>query len=121
MGLRDDILAAVKLPVTAVQLPAGSEGWPESVRIKTMTGLERDAWEESTMVRRGGEVSTRMDNFRANLLVKVIVDENGNRVFNDIDAPALGRTSSVVLDLLFAEACRLNGIGRKDVEELAKN
>lgn len=119
MGLRDEILAAEDLPRVPVEIDA--PGWPKVVWVRTMTGTERDAYEEGQISRNGKDVRLNLQNFRAKLLCMTLVQEDGTRIFNDVDAAALGKKSSLVLDKLYAAACKANGLGAKDVEELTKN
>ena len=119
MSMRDEILAAQDLPLTKVDIDA--PGWPKAVWLRVMTGTERDAYEEGQVNRNGKDVRLNLANFRAKLLCMTLVQEDGQRIFNDIDAAALGKKSSAVLDKLYTVACRVNGLGAKDVEELTKN
>jgi hypothetical protein len=67
------------------------------------------------------EFRQTLHNVRAKLVVRSVVDEDGNRVFRDQDAPALGEKSAAVLDKLYDVASRLSKVTQEDVEELAKN
>lgn len=122
MDLKSKILAAVDLPTEAVHVKA----WDCTVHVRTMTGKERDAWEvEQFKVSRNAEgaveVKANEDNVRARLLARVLVDEDGQRIFTDDEAVDLGRKSAAVLEHLYGVAQRLNAISRADIAELAKN
>jgi hypothetical protein len=110
---KEDILGAKDLITEDVEV---SE-WGGTVRLKMMTGTERDAY-ESSIFKQG---KANFANIRAKLLARCLVDDKGNRMFKDIDIEALGAKSSRVLDLLFDRAQKLNGLGIKDKEELIKN
>jgi len=107
------ILNTDDLPREELDIPEGGG----SVFVRTMTGTERDAWEQSIVS--GGK--TDLTNIRARMCVRVLVDTEGNRIFDDTDAKQLGRKSSCALDRIFAAAQRLNGLSNDDVEELEKN
>lgn len=92
--------------------------WGGEVRVRTLTGTERDAF-ESSLVQDGGKRD--LSNLRARLLSLAIVDENGARLFSEADIPLLGGKSAAALDRLFEVAQRLNGIGEKEQAALAKN
>lgn len=111
---KDLILSADDLKKEEIDVPE----WGGKVCIRTMRGEERDSFEQSIFDGQG-TVKDKLDNVRARLLVLVLVDEAGNRLFTDQDIPALGKKSAGVLDRLFEVAKRLNRISRKDVEELA--
>ena len=114
---RDAILAAVDMATEEVYVPE----WDASVRIKTLTGAERDYFESSIIRRDGKVVSQNLQNVRARLCALCIVDEAGQRVFGEEDEYALGRKSGAALERIFAAAQRLNGLRDEDVEETAKN
>ena len=114
---RDAILAVVDLPSETVPCPE----WGGEVSIRGMTGSERDAFEQSLFIGDADSKRFSADNVRAKLLVRCIVDENGERIFKDEDVEALGRRSAQVLDRLYDVAQRLSGIGKKDLESAVKN
>lgn len=109
---KDLILSAQDLPAEVVPVPE----WGGEVRIRTMTGTERDAFEQSLSL----DGQRKLDNLRARLLAKVIVDDNGARLFSDEDAAALGGKSSAALNRCFDVAQRLNGLGAAQ-EAIEKN
>jgi len=112
---RDLIMKAVDLPHEDVEIPE----WGGTVRVRTMTGSERDAWEQGLFDDKGK--IRRAKDIRASFLVLCLIDGEGNRIFKDADIPLLGKKSSLVLDRLFTVAQRLNGLGKKDIEDLEKN
>lgn len=119
---RDAILGAVDIQTEKVPVPE----WGDDVIIRGLTGEERDAYEGSRrQIRNLGTPQQEMvliqDNMRANLLVKCIVDENGERLFTDRDAGLLGMKNGRVLDRLFDVAARLSGLNDEEQEKLEGN
>lgn len=114
---RDQILNASDLQSEDVYVPQ----WGGVVRVVGMTGAQRDSWEAGITRLRQSGIQYNLENIRAGLLARVLVDEQGNRLFNDKDIVFLGNKSAAALDLLFAVAQRLSGIGKGDIEELAEN
>lgn len=114
---RDDIMKVQDLTFEEVDVPE----WGGQVRVKMMTGSERDAYEASLYELKGQEVKMNRDDVRAKLLVKCLVDENNNRLFTDAEIKMLGKKSSKVLDKLFTVAQRLNAMTDEDVKKLEKN
>ncbi len=110
---RAAILAADDLPRELVEVPE----WGGSVHVRTLTGTERDAFEQSVIV--AGEKN--LGNIRARFAVLTICDENGDRIFGERDAVDLGKKSAAALDRVFAVAQTLNGFSSSDVEDLAGN
>lgn len=129
MGLlsKDAILAANDARFEDVPVPE----WGGSVRIKSMTAQERDAWEISSMPDMSGmdprdkdllnKMKDRLDNVRARLVAFTAVDEAGSLMFSEEDVVALGKKSAAAIQRCYDVAQRLNGLGEKQVEALAKN
>lgn len=112
----DDLKNVDDLPVEVVPVPE----WNCSVRVRGMTGVERDAWEATLAKERAdGKREINHENLRARLLVRCIVRKDGRRVYTDSQTEDLGNRSGAVLARLFEVASRLSGLGKKDVEELA--
>jgi hypothetical protein len=114
---REAILAADDLKREEVQVPE----WEGSVFIRCMTGTERDAFESEAYTVKGKDVEINRDNFRARLLVRVLVDEKDERLFSQKDIAALGAKSGKVLDRIFTAAMKINGLSKDDVDDLTKN
>lgn len=90
--------------------------WGGSVKLRVMTGTERDRFESEFV---GGNKS--VDMVRAKLVAKCLCDADGKRLFTEQEIPSLGEKSAAVLDRLFTECMRLNRFTKGDVDELAKN
>lgn len=112
-----EILAKDDLVTEDVFVPE----WDAWVKVRSLQANERDSFEASTVVRNGKKVTTNLANIRARLCLLCIVDEDGNRVFQDEDTYPLGGKSAAALDRIFTVAQRLNGLRDEDVDELAKN
>lgn len=115
---RDDILGVNDLPYEDVLIPEWGNRY---VRVRTLTGAERDAFEQSIIEQRGKKVRMKLNNIRARLVALTVIDENGNRVFSDEDAEWLGKKSAAALDRIYTVAQRLNGFRKEDIEELEGN
>jgi len=95
--------------------------WGGTVRVRTMTGRERDAFEASLAKGEGKDRKTDLVNLRARLAGLCMVGEDGQRLFTDAEVEALGDKTAAALDRVFSVAQRLNGMTAQDVEDLAKN
>ena len=111
------ILGAVDVQVEVVAVPE----WGGTVKVRGLSGSERDAFEAETIQRKGKDVRTNTRNLRARLVAMTVVDEAGERVFGFGDVEALGAKSARALDRVFGVGMRLSGLGDRDVEELTKN
>lgn len=118
MGVLDKaaIFAAQDLPTKTVAVPE----WGGEVIVRSMTGAERDQYEQQILAQRGPDGNANIANLRARLVAFCTVDAEGKRVFADEDVDALGAKSAAALDRVFAAASSLNGIGQKDVEALGE-
>ena len=114
MPLKDQILHAEDRPSKPVEVPE----WGCNVVVRTMSGAERDSWEVSVV---SSDRQVNRQNIRAKLLVRTLYDDAGARVFTDDDADQLGEKSGDVLERLYDVAAKLNGIRKKDIDELEKN
>lgn len=110
------ILSAIDLKTEDVTVPA----WGGTVRIRTMTGLERDEFRTSIAAPEG-ETGVPIGKFSAALLVATCVDATGQRLFSAADMAALQAKSAASLDAPTAVAMRLNGLGGGAVEAAVKN
>lgn len=115
-ALRDLILAAPDLPTEVVEVPE----WGVSLTVRGMTGRERDSFERSMVEERGKDVHLNWENFRAKLICRTVVDDEGKRIFKDTDAPAIGGKSAAALQRIFRVSQRLSGMADDEVEELTQ-
>lgn len=95
--------------------------WGGWVRVRGMSGEERDALEQSTIAGRGKNMHANYENFRAKLVATAVVDEEGRRIFSDADIAILGKRSARCLQMVYDAASRLSGVTEDDAEELTKN
>jgi hypothetical protein len=112
-----DILAALDLPEEDLAVPE----WGGTVRVRGLTGAERDAFESSVITGKGKDRDVNLKNLRAKLVAKSLVDESGKSLFGEADVAALGNKSAIALNRVFELAQKLSGLTSEDVEELSKN
>ncbi|WP_055563601.1 hypothetical protein [Streptomyces atriruber] len=113
---REQILKADDLKTEDVPVPE----WGGDVRIKTLKGKERDAFEQSMVETKGGKQRQNLKNFRAKLIAKCVVNENGELMFSPPDIEPLGEKSAAALSRVFDACQKLNGFSESDVEELTE-
>jgi hypothetical protein len=119
MGLlsKEEILRADDLNSEIVAVPE----WGGDVRVRIMTGTERDAFEASIFDAKGKDSKVNLKNLRAKLIVLTVISATGEKLFIESDIETLGGKSAKALDRVFAVAQKINGIGKQEVEELTKN
>ena len=91
--------------------------WGGSVRLGSLTSSERDSFESSLLETDG---KRDLNNLRARLVGKCLVDEDGKRLFSDAAVEKLGEKSADVMGRLFTECQEMNGFDT-EVEEAEKN
>ncbi len=115
---RQQILEADDLPFEIVEI----KEWGGKIKIRTMNGTERDAFEASLLGSGGKKEKQKMMlDIRAKFASLVIVDDDGERLFSERDIKALGKKSASALDRVLTIGQKLNGLSSDDVEDLAKN
>lgn len=114
---RDAILDADDQQFDVVECPE----WGGKVRIRGLSGTQRDAYEASLVQSNGADKKLNLANARAKMCVLVIVDEGGRPVFTSDDVRALGRKSALPIERIFDAARRLSGMSEEDVEKLTEN
>jgi hypothetical protein len=119
MGLlsKEAILQADDLPTEDVEVPE----WQGTVRVRALTGKERDAFEASLQQQRGKDFVRNTANVRAKLVAKCLIGEDGERLFSENEVNALGAKSAAGLDRVFEVAARLSRLSEEDIDELGKS
>jgi len=110
----DQILGAA-LAFTDVQVPE----WGGTVRVRSMTGADREAFHESLPKTVDGK--TPLTAFQASLVASTVVDGAGKLLFTPDQVARLREVSASALERVAAEAMQLNGLGVNAVEEEVKN
>ena len=112
---RDAILSAQDLKTEDVAVPE----WGGSVRVRTMTGTERDAFLAELKRDEAGKVVA--SDYGTRLIAFAAVGDDGARLFADADVAALGAKSGVALQRAFTAADRLNSTSEAAVQGAEKN
>lgn len=95
--------------------------WGRAVYVKSMTGTERDAFEQSLIGGKGRNRQVNLDNFRAKLVARTARDAQDRRIFTDAEAARIGEKNAGALQRIVNVANRLSGFSDEDVEELTGN
>lgn len=95
--------------------------WGGEVKLKSLSGAERDRFEATLQEQRGGKTKQNYDNFRARLIALCAVNDDGTPLFPSKQAVVLlGNKNVAALQRLFNTANELSGLSEKDVEELTE-
>lgn len=131
---RDQILKTNTLVTEVVHVPewADPETGDDTVIVKGLSGEERDSYEAACMqqrpahdangkpIRGRSEMTPNLANVRAKLVVRSVVDEQGERLWTDHQVAEVGQLNAAALDRVFEVAARLSRLSDEDVEELGK-
>lgn len=119
LGAEDAAFEDVSVPEWA---PKGAKK-PDQVfvRVKALSGAERDRFEASITERKGRKTRTNLANVRARLVTLAAVDMDGKPLFAPADVEALGQRSAAALDRVFSAAMALAGLRDEDIDELTEN
>jgi hypothetical protein len=98
---------------TKLSDPVPVPEWGGDVFVKTLTGTERDAFEDAY-------AENKMKAFRCRFLVLTLCDDKGQRLFEDADVAELGKKSSVVINRIFEAAWKHNAFTNEAVESLGE-
>jgi hypothetical protein len=110
---KDQILSVDDLGLFRLHVPE----WNGDVFIRVMTVGERDAYENEWQRKK----ETGVDDFRTKFLVRCLVDEKGNRLFDNGDVAKLAQKSARVMNRIWMAAMEHNNLSDQSIEELAKN
>lgn len=114
---KDQIWQAEDIQVIDVPVPE----WGGEVRMRGLTGRERDDFEAKSVVQKGSDRQVNIRNLRARLVAACAVNEDGSALFEPSDVMHLGQKSAVALERLFDAARKLSGMTPNDVKELTEN
>lgn len=117
MLTKEGILAVDDIKYSVVDVPE----WGGSIRLKTMSGAERDSFDQLMLENRGPDKKANIQNFRARLVAFCACDSEGKPIFAPNDISKLGSKSGIALDRLADAASKLNALSKVDIEELEKN
>ena len=102
----EQILAVSDIETEAVDVPE----WGGKVFVRGLSAVDVDNYNRSLVVmdKRGNTTVGRLDNVRASLVVRCLVNEDGERLFEERQARDLGKKSSAVIQRLWEVARRLS-------------
>jgi hypothetical protein len=104
------ILAASDVKLEMVAVPE----WGGEVYIKTLSGTERDLFEDAYS-------QDKMKNFRSRFLTLTLCGKDGERLFADGEVETVGKKSATVINRLFEKAWAFNAFRNEDVEAMGKD
>jgi hypothetical protein len=92
--------------------------WGGFVTVQEMSAAQRDEFDEFVLTMRE---SNKVQGLRTKVVSICVVDEEGKRVFTELDVPDLQKQSAKVIGKVADAAMKLSGLSDEDVEDMAKN
>ena len=120
---REAILSFQDRQVQKVHIPE----WADDVYVRSLSGAERDAFEEGNLIRERNKKSgamnydVRLQNAKVRLVILTLCDEQGNRLLEDSDEGVLAGKNAAAINRIYSVAASMSGITDEDLEELLKN
>lgn len=85
--------------------------------IRSLTGLEVDAYRSSIMVGKGQNITVNQRGMRAKLVVLALGNPDGTRMLGDRDIATVQKWPSSVLERIFDRARKFNGLTDEDTDD----
>ena len=118
MALIDDIKNADDIERKECNVPE----WGVKLYLHSMSGFERDAYEEQLYRAKGKDGKVSLKGLRVRVIIACARDEAGNRVFTDEHTSVLQGKSGAVLDRIANQALKVSGmVDDDDLKEMEEN
>ncbi len=95
--------------------------WGGKVHVKGLGGTERDAYVKSNLTGKGKNTTSDISNMTAKLVARCMIDEKGERMFNNNEVAELGQKNAAALTRIYRVAVRLSGLDDDDLDKITKN
>lgn len=112
---RDAVLKASDQTYATVEVPE----WGGSIRIRQLTGKQQEITNKINNAKCAEPIS--FGGYAAAIVCFGCVDEHGNRLFQDIDAKALGERDAGAINRVAVEILKLSGATIEAQQDIEKN
>lgn len=85
--------------------------------IRSLTGLEVDAYRSSIMVGKGQNITVNQRGMRAKLIVLALGNPDGSRMLTDGQTKDVQQWPSAILERIFDRARKFNGLTDEDTDD----
>lgn len=113
---RNDVTSNKKISITEVEVPE----WDGIVCIKELTIEERLAFDAKYTDSEGKFKNVNDPEMIYELLRKCLVDEDGNKLFEDSDVEIMKQKSGPVMQRLFLKVININYLSQLSIDETKK-
>ncbi len=118
MSLIDKIRDAEDIARVLCEVPE----WGVEFYLYSMSGAERERYEEHLYRARSADGKISMSGLRARVIIACARDEDGKRLFDDQHASMLQNKSGAVLDRIANQALKVSGlVDDSELKEMEEN
>lgn len=119
---KDAIIQAQDFSLVPMDVPE----WGGRIYLRKWTGKDRALFFSKSIRPEGDSAGIDWDTLFDNMVLAValsVCDEGGSRIFNtsEADMSLLGSKNGDVIQRIYTEALKINGMGQDAVEDAAKN
>lgn len=115
MLTREQLLGSFQRRYKTISTPLGQ------LRIQNLNEGEKSLWQDANYNKEGKLVDNWLSKSRRRLVAACLVDEDGNRLLQPVDAEKLRDIDSAVVAMIAAECSDHIGLPTEEAKELEKN
>lgn len=115
---REQILSNKSFRSKTIEIPE----WGGEVRLKAMSGADREAMESVVYEDVGGKLQMKKGvSYMAEMLLRTWCDDDGNLLFKPDEINLIQEKDSVILARIFKVAAEVNGLSGDEEKVIEKN
>lgn len=115
---REQILSNKSFRSKVIEIPE----WGGEVRLKAMSGADREAMEAAVYEDVGGKMQLKKGvSYIAEMLIRTWCDDDGNLLFKPDEINLIQEKDAVILARIFKVATEVNGLSGEEEREIEKN
>jgi hypothetical protein len=115
---REQILSNKSFRSKTIEIPE----WGGEVRLKAMSGADREAMESVVSEDVGGKLQIKKGvSYMAEMLLRTWCDDDGNLLFKPDEINLIQEKDSVILARIFKVAAEVNGLSGDEEKVIEKN
>jgi hypothetical protein len=115
---REQILSNKSFRSKTIEIPE----WGGEVRLKAMSGADREAMESVVYEDVGGKLQIKKGvSYMAEMLLRTWCDDDGNLLFKPDEINLIQEKDSVILARIFKVAAEVNGLSGDEEKVIEKN
>ena len=118
---KEEIFNRIKTCFETIEVPVDELGKGTIFKLKALSGADYDNYQRMLSDKTGPSGISDTSEMRPFALQMSIIDEEGNLLFSKDDIAKINELPSTVLDRIFVEMAKLNGMDEAALEQAEKN